>query len=297
MARGRGDAGATPVWDRAAGSSLVRLLGFEPGRFAARHCVWHTGRLAVASPDLDAAAWLVADEMMKGRCGAARRTYDLWRARATGGPPLTTTEREMVETFVEPSIGLPTDPTPRDPDHLQGAVAEYVWYLAARDWADEGRTIRYIEKPSLFATEAGGDGLVVYRLTTDGSLIFRLWEIKKYTGSGSISRVISNACAQLAARGKSYFAKYASLGEQLPDDELVNLYGELGERWITAHATAGAGVAVATSESKVPSKAFSQMHRHLPGLNRGAQLEGIVSGIGDFASFAEQVRRFLWTGL
>jgi hypothetical protein len=203
----------------------------------------------------------------------------------------------MVEAFVEPSMGLPTDATPRPPDHVQAAVAEYIWYLAARDWTDQHRAVRYIEKPSLFATEAGGDGLIVYRLAADGTLIFRLWEVKKYTGRGSISHVVTHACTQLAARGKSYFAKYASLGEQLADDELVTLYGELGERWITWDATAGAGIAVATSEAKVPSKAFSQMHRHLPRLSSGDQLEGLVSGIGDFAAFAAQVRTFLWTGL
>jgi hypothetical protein len=203
----------------------------------------------------------------------------------------------MVEPFVEPSMGLPTDDTARSADHVQGAVAEYVWYLVARDRTDPHRTVRHIERPSLLATEPGGDGLAIYRLNADASLIFRLWEVKKSSGTGSISRVVTRACTQLASRGKQYFAKYASQGDRFADDELVALFGDLGERWISWHASAGAGVAVATSEAATPSRAFSQMHRHLPHLGRGDQLEGLITGIGDFPTFSEQVRDFLWSGL
>jgi len=104
MPRGR-NGGQRPVWERAEGRALVDLLSFQPGRVKARHCVWHVGRIGAASPDLDAAAWLIADEMMRARCGAAHRSYELWRGRATGGAALTDTERQMVEAFVEPSMG------------------------------------------------------------------------------------------------------------------------------------------------------------------------------------------------
>ena len=294
----RGVAGAPAVaapWQRAAGQSLVSLLNLAPGQIAARHCVWHLGRLSAASPNLDAAAWLLADEMMRGRCGAARRTYDLWHARATGGLPLSPVEREMVEQFVEPSIGLPGHEKSRD--HLEGAVAEYIWYLVARDRVEPHRVMRHLEKPSLLASEPGGDGLAIYERVADGSLAFRLWEVKKHTGSGDVSGVITRACTQLAARGKKYFAKYASQGELLPDADLVDLYGELGERWIRSHESAGAGVAVAISEARAPRRAFSQMHRHLPQLRNGDQLEGLIAAVGDFATFALRVREFLWSGL
>jgi hypothetical protein len=291
------NADATPVWERAAGRSFVALLGFQPGRFRARHCVWRFGRLSTTSSDLDAAAWLLADEMMKGRCGvAAQHIYERWHTRATGGPPLTPIERAGVEDFVEPSMGLPTDSTPANPDHLQAAVAEYVWYLASRDLREPHRTVHYIEKPSLLPTEPGGDGMVIHRVVADRTLTFRLWEVKKYTGSGSISHVVTEACVQLAGRGRRYFAKFASQ-LQVSDPELVQLYGILGERWITQHRSAGAGIAVATSDATVPRRAFSQMHRHLPGLTAGDQLEGLISGIGDFGAFATSGRDFMWTGL
>src|SRR4051794_23578950 len=89
------------------------------------------------------------------------------------------------------------------------------------------RTLHHIEKPSLLASEPGGDGLTIYRLEENGSLIFRLWEVKKATGQGPLSRIITRACNQLAARGRQYLAKYASQAEHLPDEELVALYGTL----------------------------------------------------------------------
>ncbi len=297
MPKGRTPQTPHPPWDRAAGKSLVDLLSLQPGKVRAQHCVWHVGRLGAGSSDLDAAAWLIADEMMRARCGVAQRTYELWRARATGGAPLDDVERAMVEPFVEPSMGLPNDSTPRARDHIEGAVAEYIWYLTARDRTDSHRTMRFLEKPSLLATEAGGDGMAIYRLTASGSLIFRLWEVKKVTGKGAVSHVITRACNQLASRGRQYFAKYASQAEHFTDVELATLYGDLGERWIRSDRSAGAGVAVSTSEDKTPERAFSQMHRRLPNLCGGDQLEGLVAGIGDFASFALQVRDFLWSGL
>jgi hypothetical protein len=284
-------------WERAQGKTLVELLALEAGRFKARNCIWFVGRLSSGNPDLDAAAWLVADEMMRGRCGAAQRTYELWRGRATGGPALSQSEHDMVEAFVEPSIGLPNDAMPRHRDHLEGAVAEYIWFLVARDRAEEHRSLRHLEKPSLLATEPGGDGLAIYRLAEDGSLVFRLWEVKKSTGADGLSRVVTRACSQLASRGRRYFAKYASQAEYLADAELLALFGDLGERWITWHPSAGAGVSISTSESKTPAKAFSQMHRLLPRLSGGDQLEGLITGIGDFATFAIQVRDVLWSGL
>lgn len=297
MPRRRANGGQQPVWARAEGRALIDLLSLRPGRIRARHCVWHVGRLGAASPDLDAAAWLIADEMMRARCGAAQPTYELWRRRATGGPALTDVERQSVEPFVEASMGLPGDPRPRDPDHVEGAVAEYVWYLTARDRVEAHRTLRRIEKPSLLASEPGGDGLTIYQLPADGSLTFRLWEVKKATGQGSLSRVVTRACNQIAERGRQYLAKYASQAAHLPDDELVDLYGNLGERWITWDSSAGAGVAISTSEPRAPDRAFSQMHRLLPNLCRGDQLEGLIAGIGDFSAFAVRVRDFLWSGL
>jgi hypothetical protein len=233
--------------------------------------------------------------MMKARCGVATDVYDRWRARATGGEALDPIDREVLETFVEPSIGLPGDP--RSLDHLEGAVAEFIWYLAALARPPAGRQIRHIEKPSLLASEPGGDGLVIYEMAADQSLIFRLWEVKKHTGGGGVSPVIRRACLQLSGRGKRYFAKYASQGEYLPDQDLVALYAQLGERWIRSDRSAGAGVAIATSESNTPTRAFSRMYTHFPQFSSGDQLEGLVAGIGDFGQFAQQVRTVLWSGL
>ena len=53
--------------------------------------------------------------------------------------------------------------------------------------------------------------LVTYKLSSNenpaGALRFRLWESKKYTGSGSMSTSLNQAYRQIATSGQRYVAK------------------------------------------------------------------------------------------
>jgi hypothetical protein len=249
--------------------------------------------MAHSHPDIDAAAWLVASELMRHRSGSSR-AYELWAARARAETELSPQESRLVEVFVQPSIGLEGQPAPTD--HLEGCVAEYVWYLLARDSPEDGRVLNWIERPGFAVTDSGGDGLAIYE-RDDGTLIFRLWEIKKHTGGNTVSATLSAACSQLARNGAAYLARYVGTSGHQPHSRLGDFYSLLVERWIASHETAGAGVAISTSDHQAPKRAFIGMHRHFPHLIAGDQLEGLIAAVGDFPEFAIQVRRYLWTGL
>jgi hypothetical protein len=244
--------------------------------------------------DVEAAAWLVAESAMRLRTGGATQVFDLWRRGATGEVQLDDSERARVRPFVQTVVGSRANPAPAD--HVEGYVAELVWYLLTRDSVTPERQVRKIEEPSFYVTGPGGDGLVVFELT-DGTLVFRLWEIKKHTGSGHLSATTGRAMRQLAASGAAYLAQYVSVAPS--DDPAVEaFYAHLVDYWVDSHPLAGAGVAVGTSAARAPKRrCFSGMQTYFPGLTGDSQLEGLIASISDFTRFAEDVRGFLWTSL
>ena len=244
--------------------------------------------------DVEAAAWVVAEELMRTRFARATHHYTLWRRAATSDRRLSDTSKKKIEPFVHTAFGLPSEPVSED--HAQGLVAEYVWYLLAKDLPGTGRSIRHLEQPSFHVTSPGGDGLVTYEVS-DGTLIFRLWEIKKHTSSKGISGTVTRACKQLSTKGAAYLAQYVALAP-VSDRPVAELYSRLVDLWIDAEPQAGVGVAVGTSRSQVPQHGcFSNMQSHFPTLSRGDQLEGLVAGIADFPEFARLVRKFVWNAL
>lgn len=275
---------------------LRDLLELKPGPGVGA-CVWWLGTLAAdAGPDVDDAAALVADRLMRHRCGGAQASYDLWRTRANGGPELSNRDRQRIEPFVGPTLGLPTDAEPKPETHIQAYVAEIVWHLLTDEEASAERTLVRAEGPSLYVTDSGGDGLAVWRLL-DGSLTFRLWEIKKHNSSAHVSGTVATAYSQLSTRATRYLAQYTALGRHY-DGALRALYEELVDSWVDAATVAGAGVAVSTSSADAPKRrCFSTMQDHFPDFVDPGQLEGMVVGIADFAAFADEVKRIVWSGL
>jgi hypothetical protein len=111
---------------------LTALLNIRlgPGCDADSPCSWSLGVLdPAATADLEAAAWVLADLAMAYRCGRSP-ALSLWRARAQGGPELTVGERRIVEAFLVGAFGLPEAPAPAN--HVQGYVAELLWYSPGR---------------------------------------------------------------------------------------------------------------------------------------------------------------------
>ncbi|MFJ9448600.1 hypothetical protein ACIRRH_43425 [Kitasatospora sp. NPDC101235] len=242
-------------------------------------------------------AWIVADAIMRHRSGRST-AYDLWRSAATTSTSLTATQARRVSVCVQPVFGLPTRPTNAE-DHVPGHVGEWLWYLFLREEEPQGREVAFLEPPSWSVTEGGGDGFVVHRLTgaPDASLLFRLWEIKKFTGAGSVSGTISKAADQLKERGLEYLAKLCSAHANEPGD-IGELMSQLVELWIQADPSGGAGVSVSTNTASLPKRsAFTQVPGYLPDLRHPGQLEGLIVAVGDFTKFADQVKEFLWSAL
>jgi hypothetical protein len=208
---------------------------------------------------------------------------------------LPSASRSAISAFIRRGLGLPEEHNPQD--HLEGFIAEYLWYFLSLDVSCE-EVVR-IEPPSFAPTDPGGDGLAIHRIPTipTGYLMFRLWEIKKCTGDSPVSDTINIAYGQLNTKATEYLARYTTIGQELEDAELADLYSRLIELWIDAEPAAAAGVAIATSQHRIPSRCFTTFGEKFPRFINPVRLRGMLTAIGDFSSFAENVRNFVWRAL
>jgi hypothetical protein len=262
-------------------------------RGAVGKCRWLQGKLDdPPDPNGAAAVRIVADVAMRWQCRGAIPRYQDWRAAIDAGAKLGAAERARVEPFIRPAFGLPGRPIP--PDHLQGHVAEYVWYILAKENVPADLALQNLEGPSFSVTTPGGDGLAVYR-RGDDVLIFRLWEIKKHDSKLHVSRTVSRAYKQLDAKAHEYLAELTTLASVYPDP-VNHLYAAMSDLWVDRSDRAGVGVAVATSDQHLPARCFGTMHESFPDLTID-QLDGMVVALGEFPSFAAAVRDRIWNAL
>jgi hypothetical protein len=282
-------------WDLAAGRTLTELLEVSthttPGG-----CHWRRGQCAPTDAErLDAAAWLVAEEIMQLRCGRARHIFTAWRSAASGQPPADGTDPSLAAAFVQSTFGLPPDGASED--HAQGYVAEIAWHMLTAEEQAERRAVAHLAVPDPDVTSPGGDGFVIYRNHGRADLAFRLWEIKKRGGSGSVSATINVAYKQLDVNAERYLAKITGQTE-VPglDPDVLDLLADLVPAWKRGDERAGAGVAVAANAQGLPRQAFTTMHQHFPLFAAGG-IEGCLLGLGSLREFALYVRTLLWTGL
>jgi hypothetical protein len=282
---------STSPWDLAAGKALSELFDLREQR--TEKCDWRRFHcdLPEQSP-LDAAAWLVAAEIMALRCNRARDSYRLWETAAKGEALPTGADPTTLTPFVEPSLGLPPDGISLD--HTQGYVAEVVWRTLAREQVNADRELVYLARPDPDVHSPGADGFAIYK-EGDG-YVYRIWEIKKREGDGAVSGTISRAYAQLKEHAERYLAKLTALSEVGDDDPLRVPFAELVPLWKRGDPSAGVGIAVAANAAALPQTAFSTMHDHFPNLADGS-LEGCLVGLGDFPEFCTYVRRLVWNGL
>jgi hypothetical protein len=262
-------------------------------RGAPDRCQWLRGKLSSPSEaNRQAATAIVADAAVQWQCRGAVHHYAAWRRAVTQGTQLSTDERRRLVPFIRPAFGLPDDPPVAD--HLQGHVAECVWYILAQENVPDNLALRAIEGPSFLVTTPGGDGLVVYQ-REDDVLVFQLWEVKKHDSTGGISRTVSRALRQLDERAEEYLAQLTTLaGSYEPD--VAQLYSALSDMWLDRDERAGAGVAVSTSDRYLPSTCFGKMHTRFPDLSI-EQMAGLVVALGDFPAFAGSVRDRIWSAL
>lgn len=279
-------------WELAANKTLTELFEVTASQTTGG-CRWRRLHCELNEEDrIAAGTWLVAVETMRLRCNQATHLVRLWEAAVKGEDLPEGADLGTLVPFVEPSFGLPPDGSTSD--HTQGYVAEVVWRMLAKEQECPDRTLVYLARPDPDVHGPGADGFAVYR-RGDGH-IYRLWEIKKREGPGSISGTISAAYAQLAANAERYLAKLTAASD-VADDDLARLFADLVPHWKSAHPSAGAGVAVAADAATLPQTAFSTMHKRFPSLAPNDCLEGCLIGIGDFAEFSLTVRRLIWSGL
>lgn len=242
----------------------------------------------------DDLARLLAQLIMERRCCGCPQHYAAWKCRFDGGEAPAGSSLQALTAFIKPVFGLPGAPGTIPQDHLEGYVAMQLWYFLTLEAPPE--QIVRIEPPDFLATDRGGDGMVIHR-TLAGYLMFRLWEIKKNTGSSPISSTINTAYGQLRQRATEYLARYTTVGQQVAEPALEEFYGRLIELWVEARPEAAAGVAVATSTGRLPSSCFSTFGDQFPEFTNPRRLRGMLTAVDDFPAFARKVQAYVWTGL
>jgi hypothetical protein len=282
-------------WQLAAGRTLTELL--EVSAHTTRGgCPWRRGHCSTDDAErLDAAAWLVAEEVMRLRCGRATGIFLAWRAAATGQPAPDGADPSLATAFIQSTFGLPPDGASED--HAQGYVAEIAWRMLTAEEQSDHRSVEHLAVPDPDVTSPGGDGFVIYRNRAEADLAFRLWEIKKRAGPGRVSATIRTAYEQLDKNAERYLAKITGQTEAPGlDPDVLDLLADLVPAWKRADDRAGAGVAVAANAEGLPQRTFRTMHSRFPAF-AAERIEGCLLGLGALAEFAGYVRTLLWNGL
>ncbi|TRV73346.1 hypothetical protein FKN01_27605 [Streptomyces sp. 130] len=254
--------------------------------------------LSESTGDRAAAAWIIADEIMRERTGGRAPTYGKWLAATLSGSQLTGKDRVLVKAFAEPVFEAVA--AKKDGNHgLAGYVGEWLWYLLLRDLPeDPARSVEILGPPKAAVNDGGSDGLVVYRERAGAwGFSFRLWEMKKYTGqAGDPGGAIRKGWTQLSSKGATYLGML-SRGDKLLRDDTREFVGSLAEQWVEEEESAGAGVSVALNATAIPTKAFHLAHEHFTTHKHPGALQGLVVAIDDLEGFAHEVREYVWTAL
>ncbi len=270
------------------GDYLPRVA--HDGSAAAGKCEWSSHVAVSLTPEeAGALAWVLIDTIMRARFGPAAQPYETWLRHTLAGTTIPPPENSTVASFVKPVFGLPN--AAKSDHHLHGHVGEWLWHLLTKD----NPTVRVQLDPKGDVTDAGGDGFSIYE-TAAGALRFRLWESKKNTGSGPLSRSLNSAYAQLAAEGQRYVAKIVGTFSHISDDEMMTFVGDIPAAWVQGDESVGAGVMLATHQS-LPKMPFKNMAAKLPLLDKPGQLRGLAASISCYDELAKTVRRYAWTAL
>lgn len=258
----------------------------------------HTWTLVQHDPEdspVDALAEVLAERIVEFRCRGCPHHFQAWKQRVKVESSLPKTSKAALEAFIRLVFGLPDNKDEVTKDHLEGFIAEHLWYFLCMETASTENIVR-IEPPGFAATDPGGDGLIIHRIL-NGDLMFRLWEIKKCTGNSPVNSTVNTAYGQLNANALEYLARYSGIGQELQDAELSNFYGQLVELWLDAEPGAAAGISVATSANNVPARCFTTFGKQFPQFVDPVRLKGMLTAIDDFSDFACKVREFVWKGL
>lgn len=205
-----------------------------------------------------------------------------------------TATREQVVAFVQTVFGTPD--APGSADHVEGHVAEWLWYLLTRERTEPDRGIALLEPPKFSVTEPGPDGFVVYEVAGT-LLVFRLWELKKHVAANPVTDTVTTACRQLRLHGLRYLAQLTGAHADKPGP-LGQLCAQLTDLWVEADERSGAGVGVTTAtQPAVVDDSFGHVGLRLPRFRHPGQLEGLLCAVDGYAQLAQDVRGYLWSVL
>ncbi|WP_145825894.1 hypothetical protein [Streptomyces sp. T12] len=278
---------------RAAGGRLVDFTQRE-SRGIGQVCPWDLVVTIGPEPeDLDAAAWIIADEIMRARTDLDDLAYRLWRDSALAGTPLTGPDRAHVLLYAGPVFEA------NDTTGITGYVGEWLWYLSTRDLPSEpGRSVEILDPPSSTVTDSGPDGLVIHRVPgSELGFVFRLWEMKKFTAEKTKpSDTIRKAWQQLNTWGARYLGQISWGGRELAPDTR-EFVASIARQWVDAKASGNGGVSIALDAEYIPDTAFERSHQHFTTHTHPGALQGVVVAIEDLEDFAKDVRRYVWSAL
>lgn len=261
------------------------------------HCYTRLDHQAgVVSID-ELARWL-ADRIMCYRCRGWTTGYLAWRRKIdTGQNPKKTVTTTLCDGFVHGAFGLPGERPAVPKNHLQGLVAQYLWYFTMLE-IPIAEPLEDIRPMGTRAIDHGSDGLTLHR-TDSGDLRFRLWEIKKVTRKARVNATIDRACRQLNTRAMEYLAEHTPVAQELnkSDPEKAKLYGQMCELWLEGSQKASAGIAIATCIDRVPKRGLTDIGKRMPKFKKPLRLHGILQVLENFEKFATKVQQEIWKGL
>lgn len=248
------------------------------------HYRWHLHEAVLEDGDVHQVARSLVEAFMEDRCPGL---VEAWRERRDDGPPHPESRRKALESIIKQPFDLPP-PDEEPSDHVQGAVAEHLWYYLYHQIRDD---IAYSVEPELDPTSGGGDSISVHQ--SEDGLSFRLWEIKKCTAQ-RLRPTVSRALNQLDERGSQYIAQMSMIGQKHPDEEIAQLFIRLPELWCDYSPEASVGVSVGIPERLTPDECFTDFPDRFPDRS---DLRGMVKVVGDYTRFVRAVQEEAWSGL
>ncbi|MFD9687392.1 hypothetical protein ACFWXO_16730 [Kitasatospora sp. NPDC059088] len=278
---------------QAVGGRLVDLTSREL-RGEQQVCRWELVVTIGQEPeDRAAAAWIIADEIMKARTDLDDHGYRLWRENVLAETKLAGPDREHVLLHASPVFEA------NDATGVTGYVGEWLWYLLTRDLPPEpGRSVEILDPPKSAVNDGGPDGLVIHRVPgSELGFVFRLWEMKKVTGATSTADgTIRKAWKQLNTEGARYMGQFSWGGRELAADTRV-FVSSMPRQWVERKASGNGGVSIALNAADTPATAFRLSHTHFTTHTHPGALQGLVVAIEDLENFAKDVRGYVWSGL
>ena len=231
--------------------------------------------------------FVIADEIIRNRCIKAAHLYEAWRNKRDKGVALDANSEEALLAFIKPIFGTIKKPHP----HSAAFISEFCFYLFLIENPKE--EIRFIKRPSFQPTDHGADGFVIHQ-TGNGTLMFRLWEIKK---KKEILEGIREGSKQLKTKGIEYLARILATEQEFSDEKISKFLSQLIDHWQNHTEQAAAGVCVSTAEIVTNDDCFDSFRDDFTEYHQPRRLRGMITSIDDFDEFTDLVRKEIWKGL